>query len=118
MIAVAFLFSGTANAARVVIEGKVVNLHVQVIANIPGLSNPVPGLSFETTPRPPLTTGIVYQRFSVTEQTVPDADLRNTIISNILLAYASGKTVSVSYDDSGGFIDNRMYGIYSITVKD
>lgn len=113
-----FILSGNAYAASATAVGKVVNIQTQARAGIPGVNNPYAGFSFEITPRPALAPGVSYARFSVSVHTIAEPEIRKSIISSILFAYASDKTVQVNYDDAGALIDNRMFGIYYVTVVD
>lgn len=117
-IAVACLVSSTAHAARVVLEGTVRNVQVHARTTIPGANVPATGFSFALSSSPATVPGVPYARFSVTTDSIADAETRQAIISTILFAYSAGKTVRVSYDDAGALIDNQSFGVYYVTVKD
>lgn len=94
-------------------EGTVKQL--QAMGDVEGYSTEV--FTFTLTPAPAPVPGAVFQYFSISPQTVPDEQSRKNMISLLMMAKASGAQIAVAYDKDGGFLDNRMIGVYYITVR-
>jgi hypothetical protein len=50
--------------------------------------------------------------FSVSSNTIPDAQTRTNMLAMLLAAYTAGTQVGVAYDNTGGFCDQLSIGVY------
>jgi hypothetical protein len=54
--------------------------------------------------------------FSVSPNTIPDAQTRSNLLALLLTAYTSGTQVGIGYDSTGGFCDQIAIGVYFINA--
>jgi hypothetical protein len=73
--------------------------------------------AFTISPMPTAVPGASYQYFAISPATVPDQQTRKNMIAMLMMAKATGAQVTIAYDNTGGFLDQGMIGVYYVTVR-
>ncbi len=71
---------------------------------------------FQLSTQPTVTVGCTIHYFSISPATVPDAQTRKDMVAAILTARATGATVEVAYDNTGGYCDQQMVAVYYFVI--
>ena len=92
----------------------------QVLAiqqNGAGMGSTPGNFSFTLNTQPSVTCSSGYPRFSVSSSTIADAETRRNIYALVMAAKAGGSTITVGYDNLGGFCDNGMLGVHWVSAQ-
>jgi hypothetical protein len=69
---------------------------------------------FQLSTQPTVACTLHY--FAISPATVPDAQTRKNMVATILTAKATGATVEVAYDSTGGYCDQQMVAVYYLII--
>lgn len=65
----------------------------------------------------PTVPGAQYQQFVISPATVPDAQTRKNMVAIVLTAKATGAQLQVAYDNTGGYLDQGLVGVYYVVLR-
>lgn len=90
---------------------------VQYVQQIgPGIGYTPETFTFRLNNQPTIACTSGFQQFIVSPGSINDAQTRKNMLAVLLTAKASGASVTVAYDDAGGYCDQGMPAIYYVTV--
>ena len=87
---------------------------VYVMQDAPSMGYVPETFSFTITNQPSVSCA-TFQYFTISPNSITDAQTRKNMIALVLEAKATGGQIEVAYDNTGGFCDQHMIGVYYIT---
>lgn len=82
-------------------------------SRIPALGYAAETFSFTITNQPSVSCG-AFQYFTISPNSIPDAQTRKNMLALVLEAKATGGQIELAYDRAGGFCHQGMTAVYYV----